>query len=131
MADFLSQSGLKKIELKLRKGMALIWAANLFPGGSPIIDKSRSRHSQVTHYYFSDCLYYTPLLSDPFSGRMFIRDIIDIATGKKVNHYYQGAYFSIEELYLRQQETVLGQFSTWQGQKITSFLKKAKHFLLK
>ncbi len=47
----------------LKKGQALIWAANLFHGGSSHRDKSRTRHSQVTHYYFEGCQYYMPLES--------------------------------------------------------------------
>jgi hypothetical protein len=47
----------------LKKGQALIWAANLVHGGGPHPDKSRTRHSQVTHYYFEGCQYYMPLES--------------------------------------------------------------------
>lgn len=45
----------------LKKGQAVIWAANLLHGGDPVKDTARSRLSQVTHYYFDDCLYTTPL----------------------------------------------------------------------
>jgi hypothetical protein len=47
----------------LKKGQALIWSANLLHGGSFHIDKSRTRHSQVTHYFFTGCEYYMPLSS--------------------------------------------------------------------
>jgi hypothetical protein len=47
----------------LRKGEALIWASNLLHGGSAHLDKNRTRHSQVTHYYFEGCQYYSPLSS--------------------------------------------------------------------
>lgn len=47
----------------LRKGQALIWAANLLHGGSVHRDKGRTRHSQVTHYYFEGCQHYSPLSS--------------------------------------------------------------------
>ena len=47
----------------IKKGQALIWAANLIHGGSMRIDLLRSRHSQVTHYYFEGCRYFTPMLS--------------------------------------------------------------------
>jgi len=47
------------------KGEALIWHANLLHGGAPQNDSQRSRHSQVTHYYFENCQYYTPMLSSP------------------------------------------------------------------
>lgn len=48
----------------LSKGQAIIWHANLLHGGSHIVDTSRHRHSQATHYFFPGCRYYTPLLSD-------------------------------------------------------------------
>jgi hypothetical protein len=41
----------------------VIWAANLLHGGSLQRNKQRSRHSQVTHYFFEGCKYYTPILS--------------------------------------------------------------------
>jgi ectoine hydroxylase-related dioxygenase (phytanoyl-CoA dioxygenase family) len=47
----------------LKKGQALIWAANLLHGGGVHRDKGRTRHSQVTHYYFEGCQYYSPLSS--------------------------------------------------------------------
>ncbi len=47
----------------LKKGQALIWASNLLHGGSAHRDKGRTRHSQVTHYYFEGCQYYQPLSS--------------------------------------------------------------------
>jgi ectoine hydroxylase-related dioxygenase (phytanoyl-CoA dioxygenase family) len=47
----------------LKKGQALVWAANLLHGGSSHRDKARTRHSQVTHYFFDGCQYYQPLSS--------------------------------------------------------------------
>jgi ectoine hydroxylase-related dioxygenase (phytanoyl-CoA dioxygenase family) len=38
----------------IRKGQALVWASNLLHGGSFQQDKSRTRHSQVMHYFFGD-----------------------------------------------------------------------------
>jgi hypothetical protein len=55
--------GLTPHHAVLRKGQALIWAANLLHGGSVHRDKGRTRHSQVTHYYFEGCQYYSPLSS--------------------------------------------------------------------
>lgn len=46
----------------LRRGQAIVWAANLLHGGSPRRDPARTRWSQVTHFYFEDCRYFTPLL---------------------------------------------------------------------
>lgn len=47
----------------VKKGQALIWSSNILHGGWFQKDKTRSRHSQVTHYFFEGCKYYTPLLS--------------------------------------------------------------------
>jgi len=47
----------------IKKGEALIWHANLLHGGATQQDLSRSRHSQVTHFYFEDCKYFTPMNS--------------------------------------------------------------------
>ena len=48
---------------EIQKGHAIIWHANLLHGGSAHKDMSRTRHSQVTHCYFENCKYYTPLYS--------------------------------------------------------------------
>lgn len=65
-----------------RKGQALIWAANLLHGGSPQTDLKRTRWSQVTHYYFDDCTYYTPAYSDEGRGLLDLRAIVDVTTGE-------------------------------------------------
>ena len=61
--DLIDKSGLEPKYATLRKGQALIWAANLAHGGSPHRDKSRTRYSQVTHYFFEGCQYYMPMAS--------------------------------------------------------------------
>jgi ectoine hydroxylase-related dioxygenase (phytanoyl-CoA dioxygenase family) len=45
----------------IKKGQVFIWSANLIHGGSMMRQPLRSRHSQVTHFYFKGCRYYTPL----------------------------------------------------------------------
>ncbi|MGQ0620769.1 MAG: phytanoyl-CoA dioxygenase family protein [Panacagrimonas sp.] len=45
----------------VRRGQAIVWAANLLHGGSPQRDRGRTRWSQVTHFYFDGCRYFTPL----------------------------------------------------------------------
>lgn len=57
------EKGLRAERGVLKKGQVLIWHANLLHGGGSHPDKSRSRHSQVTHYYFAGCRYYTPMNS--------------------------------------------------------------------
>lgn len=73
-----------------RKGQALIWAANLLHGGSPQRDPQRTRWSQVTHYFFDECAYYTPMLSDPFYGSIAFRKLTNILTGQQVPNRYAG-----------------------------------------
>lgn len=81
---------LERTELHVERGQALIWSANLFHGGSPILDATRTRHSQVTHYYFEGCIYYTPLMSDPGLGKVAARQIIDVTTGRPAAQHYNG-----------------------------------------
>lgn len=47
----------------MKRGQAAIWAANLLHGGGPRRDRHRTRHSQVTHYFFENCRYYTPMFT--------------------------------------------------------------------
>jgi hypothetical protein len=71
-----------------KKGQGLIWAANLLHGGSRQNDPARTRWSQVTHYYFDDCAYYTPAFSDPMAGNLDLRKITDISTGQVAPNIY-------------------------------------------
>ena len=64
-----------------KKGQAVVWAANLAHGGAPITDPTSTRRSLVTHIYFRDCLYYTPMTSDPAADRFSVRLPADVATG--------------------------------------------------
>lgn len=61
---------LKTEPLVCKAGQALIWAANLIHGGMEITDPSRSRYSQVTHYYFEGCdKYFSPMFSEAWMGK--------------------------------------------------------------
>lgn len=83
-------SKLERAELRIEKGQALIWAANLYHGGCPILDAARTRLTQVSHYYFEGCLYYTPLGSDPGIGRMAPRKVYHAYDGSIVPQFYNG-----------------------------------------
>jgi hypothetical protein len=64
-------------------------------GGSAIARAGATRYSQVTHYYFDDCIYYTPVFSNRTLGKYLLReDIVDIRTGNKVRQTYNGRPFS-------------------------------------
>ncbi|WP_293457412.1 phytanoyl-CoA dioxygenase family protein [Phenylobacterium sp.] len=83
--------GVAPVEFHPRKGQALIWAAGLHHGGAPHTDRTRSRLSQVTHYFFADCAYWTPLLSNPFAGQIgFRRGLPDVRTGEPVENGING-----------------------------------------
>ncbi len=73
-----------------RKGQALIWSANLLHGGSRQNDPRLTRWSQVTHYYFDDCIYYTPAFSDETLGNLAMRTISAISDGKPRPNRYLG-----------------------------------------
>lgn len=73
-----------------RKGQALIWCANLLHGGSCQNDRRLTRWSQVTHYYFDDCIYYTPAFSDEALGMLDMRTIHAISDGEARPNRYLG-----------------------------------------
>lgn len=73
-----------------KKGQALIWCANLLHGGSPQTDPTLTRWSQVSHYYFEDCIYYTPAFSDEALGQLDLRDLVSVEDGKPRSHIYLG-----------------------------------------
>lgn len=82
--------GLALQEFHARKGEVLIWAANLLHGGAPQVARTRTRLSQVTHYYFEGCGYYMPHSTDWFLGRVARKELVDIATGEVVPTIYCG-----------------------------------------
>ncbi len=49
--NLMEATGQKKEVFRVKKGQALIWSANLFHGGEPILRSGSTRHSQVTHYF--------------------------------------------------------------------------------
>lgn len=69
----------KKLTIKpvlMKKGQALIWAANLLHGGKKITDHNSTRYSQVTHYHFENCnFYYNPGFSNPIKGEFAYRNL--------------------------------------------------------
>jgi ectoine hydroxylase-related dioxygenase (phytanoyl-CoA dioxygenase family) len=64
MRDLLEREGFEPAYGTVRKGQAVVWSPNLIHGGSPQTDRSRTRHSQVSHYFFEGCRVYTPLQTD-------------------------------------------------------------------
>jgi ectoine hydroxylase-related dioxygenase (phytanoyl-CoA dioxygenase family) len=62
--DLIEREGLAPEYATIRKGQSLLWAANMLHGGAKMRDRKRTRHSQVTHYFFEDCRYWVPMFSD-------------------------------------------------------------------
>ena len=87
----------KKDILRIKKGQSLTWAANLLHGGEKINKSGSTRKSQVTHYFFEDCTYYTPLFSDFGIQRVYVRDIKKIRTGKHVENKYPGEIIEVKK----------------------------------
>jgi Phytanoyl-CoA dioxygenase (PhyH) len=61
--QMIEREGLQPRYGTIQKGQALVWAANLLHGGSPVRVPGRTRRSQVTHYFFEGSRLWTPLLS--------------------------------------------------------------------
>lgn len=81
LASRLQAAGLPQSQAVIRKGEALVWAANLAHGGAPIANPDATRRSLVVHFYFEDCVYYTPVFSDVEAGKLDVRLPMDLRTG--------------------------------------------------
>ncbi|AOJ32982.1 phytanoyl-CoA dioxygenase [Burkholderia metallica] len=104
-------AGIKTFEA--RKGQALIWCANLLHGGSPQIDPAMSRWSQVTHYFFDDCVYYTPAFSDEYLGRLQLRNLVNIVDGARKPNSYLGEEVVPSAAGTRKSRTLAGKLRRW------------------
>ena len=106
--------GLSAKRFMARQGQALIWTANLLHGGAAQNDRAHTRWSQVTHYYFDDCAWYTPMGSDPMYGNVLFREPVDIATGATRRNTYQGREIAIDRVGRAfQREATRPQRSLW------------------
>ena len=76
------ESGFRREELAIRRGSFLVWSANLLHGGSPREDRTLTRRSQVTHYYFHDAVPFTPMYSRRSEGSFAVRRVCDVGTGE-------------------------------------------------
>ena len=77
----------EEVRFTARTGDVLIWSADLLHGGSPIEAAGSTRWSQVTHYVFDGCAYYTPMHSDPAAGLLAVRrPLVDLGTGRVQPH---------------------------------------------
>jgi hypothetical protein len=70
----IKSSGIERKVFYAKKGQALIWLSNLLHGGFEEVVDKKTRWSQVTHYYFENCIYFTPLSSTPLGGSVNYRN---------------------------------------------------------
>lgn len=87
IARYVEAKGLQPQEGHMKRGQALIWTANLFHGGAPRRDGKRTRMSQVTHFFFEGCSYYTPQHSRPGMGEFAWGRPVNLATGKPIDGF--------------------------------------------
>jgi len=75
----INKKKLKTKKIRLDKGDALIWAANLLHGGSKIKNEKKTRLSQVIHYHFKGLKkIYNPCFSSRLNDIYATRDISSI-----------------------------------------------------
>ena len=78
------RAGQEPEEALLKRGQALIWVANLVHGGARRKNLALTRFSQVTHYFFEDCAYYTPKAFNLKRDMHYLREPYNIAAKRFV-----------------------------------------------
>ena len=74
LQKIIDRMGLKAETAILKKGESFVWAASLLHGGSKLNDRTRTRVSQVTHYYFVGAKkFWVPKLSIPSIGHILYK----------------------------------------------------------
>ena len=70
----IAERGLKKETFLGRKGDVFLWHCQLLHGGSPILDREKTRASLVVHYWGKAATGFQPLRTDPSGGKFLDRD---------------------------------------------------------
>jgi hypothetical protein len=77
LIDLVKAKKAEKYTVKLKKGQALIWAANMLHGGcnvEGVTDFTKTRLTQANHYFFKGCSkHYHPMFSRPLEGQYAIK----------------------------------------------------------
>ncbi len=96
MEEIVAANKFEKKKFLAKKGDVLIWSSNIIHGGSPVTREGATRWSQVTHYFFENCYYYTPMFSNMVTRELFLRKrLVNIKTGKRAEHTYNGEKLNI------------------------------------
>jgi Phytanoyl-CoA dioxygenase (PhyH) len=96
--EVMKRTGVQPVEFHAKKGDALIWTATVLHGGMPIKAEGRTRWSQVTHYYFEECIYYQPIYSSALTGEVKLMEIVNLNDLEPVPQRYEGLNIAIERL---------------------------------
>lgn len=129
MEELMEAGKYKKTKFFAKKGDALIWAANIVHGGSPVTNPNTTRFSQVTHYYFEDCIYYTPMLSNMVTGEYHLRrQLINMRNGKLIENTYNGIRVNFNRtfqgLYTINQHIKIGKYMRFIAEKLYNITHK-------
>jgi len=116
IAALIDEQGLARKEIHLQRGQAVLWAANVLHGGSPIAQPGSTRRSQVTHYYFPGCRYFTPILGG--EDQRVARRPVDISTRRLV---------PIDEADTRSLRTRLHDWTTWLAARNPALGRQVHH----
>ncbi|MDM7958664.1 MAG: phytanoyl-CoA dioxygenase family protein [Synechococcus sp. WH 8007] len=76
----IKQGGFQTRTYRAKRGDVLIWHANLLHGGAPVSNHQRTRWSQVSHYLFEGCRFYSPMHSFG-RGKTSWKQQHDVASG--------------------------------------------------
>ena len=61
----IEENSIKKVVFTAKKGDVIIWHANLFHGGEPHLDKTKTRKSMVFHYFADNRICYHEITQRP------------------------------------------------------------------
>jgi len=77
LVELIKSKNASEKNIKLKKGQALIWAANMLHGGcnvEGVTDLNKTRLTQANHYFFEGCSkHYHPMFSRPLDGQYALK----------------------------------------------------------
>lgn len=89
--NLIDAHSLNRDVVNMKKGDILIWSSNLLHGGLPVLNRKSTRWSQVTHYFFEDCIYYAPRSSNLLTHELNLIQFTNIESGKTIKSSIRGS----------------------------------------
>lgn len=125
--DLVNLKGYKKEILLAKKGDAFLVSNNLIYGTMPLQKAGSSSKLQLTHYFFKDCYYYTPLLSNMLTHELSLKTHVrNMKTNEIVIPNYNGQSLKLvktgENKYMFEPELSLMNVLKFYGKKYTKKL---------